>query len=105
MTISITQTGGKVTHVSNTFEVTTSYTDMVVTAMNGDLVVAPGAQTNHGEYEQGRMSVHILNAQGMEVRGFSMSGSTTIDVSDLPAGIYFVNVIGGQVVTKKIIVE
>ena len=57
------------------------------------------------DYELGRVSVHILNAQGVEVRGFSMKGSATIDVSDLPSGLYFVNVIGGKVVTRKIIVE
>ena len=57
------------------------------------------------DYEQGRMSVHILNAQGVEVRGFSMSGTATIDVSDLPSGLYFVNVIGGKVVTRKVVIN
>jgi hypothetical protein len=57
------------------------------------------------DYTKGRMSVHILNAQGTEVRGFSMNGSATIDVSDLPAGLYFVNIIGGKVVTKKVMIE
>nr|MCR5013161.1 T9SS type A sorting domain-containing protein [Bacteroidales bacterium] len=56
------------------------------------------------DYTKGRMSVHILNAQGVEVRGFSMNGSATIDVSDLPAGLYFVNVIGGKLVTKKVMI-
>ena len=57
------------------------------------------------DYEQGKLCVHILNAQGVEVRGFVMDKQTTIDVSDLPSGLYFVNVIGGKVVTQKIIVE
>ncbi|MBQ8958466.1 MAG: T9SS type A sorting domain-containing protein [Bacteroidales bacterium] len=57
------------------------------------------------DYELGRMSVHIYNAQGVEVRGFVMDQQATIDVSDLPAGMYFVSVIGGKVVTKKVIVE
>ena len=57
------------------------------------------------DYEAGMLCVHILNAYGQEVRGFVMDKQATIDVSDLPAGIYFVNVIGGKVVTKKIIVE
>jgi hypothetical protein len=26
-------------------------------------------------------------------------------MSDLPAGLYFVNIVGGKVVTKKVIVE
>ena len=57
------------------------------------------------DYEQGRMSVHIYNAKGVEVRGFVMDQQATIDVSDLPSGLYFVSVIGGKVVTKKVVVE
>ena len=64
-----------------------------------------GSMTITTDYELGRMSVHILNSQGVEVRGFSMEGSATIDMSDLPSGLYFVNIIGGKVVTKKVIVE
>ena len=56
------------------------------------------------DYEHGRMSVHILNAQGVEVRGFTLNGTATIDVSDLPSGLYFVNAIGGKVVTKKVVI-
>ena len=56
------------------------------------------------DYDHGRASVRIVNAQGVKVKGFSMSGSATIDVSDLPAGVYLVHVIGGQVVTKKVII-
>lgn len=43
--------------------------------------------------------------QGQEVRNFVFSGEKTIDVSDLAPGMYFVNVIGGQLVTKKLIIE
>jgi hypothetical protein len=57
------------------------------------------------DYELGRMGVHILNANGVEVRSFSMDSKTTIDVSDLPAGVYFVNIVGGKVVTKKVVIE
>ena len=39
------------------------------------------------------------------VKGFNMKESVTIDMSDLPAGSYFVNLIGGKVVTKKTVVE
>ena len=56
-------------------------------------------------YEQGKLCVHILNAQGVEVRSFVMDKYATIDVSDLPAGLYFVNIIGGKVITKKVFVE
>ena len=57
------------------------------------------------DYELGKLCVHIMNAQGQEVRGFVMDKQATIDVSDLPAGLYFVSVIGGKVVTQKVIVE
>lgn len=57
------------------------------------------------DYEHGMVCVHILNAYGVEVRGFVMEGSKTIDVSDLPAGIYFVNIIGGKMVTRKVVIE
>ena len=64
-----------------------------------------GQMTIATDYELGRVSVHIWNAQGQEVRGFSMDGTATIDVNDLPSGLYFVHIIGGKVVTKKIIIE
>ncbi|MBE6336373.1 MAG: T9SS type A sorting domain-containing protein [Lentimicrobiaceae bacterium] len=56
-------------------------------------------------YDKGKVCVHILNVQGQEVRNFVFSESTTIDISDLTPGMYFVNVIGGQVITKKLIVK
>ena len=54
-------------------------------------------------YEKGRTGVHIINAHGAEVRRFSMQGTATVDMSDLPAGIYFVQILGGKMVTRKII--
>jgi hypothetical protein len=57
------------------------------------------------DYEMGKLCVHILNAQGQEVRGFVMDKQATIDVSGWAPGLYFVNIIGGKVVTKKVIVE
>ena len=57
------------------------------------------------DYELGHMGVHILNSHGVEVRRFSMEKQATIDMSDLPAGLYFVNIVGGKVVTRKVIVE
>ena len=55
------------------------------------------------DYEKGRVGVHIVNAQGVIVRNFNMIDAATIDVSDLPAGIYMVQVLGGKMITKKII--
>lgn len=64
-----------------------------------------GRMTIATDYEKGKLCVHILNAQGIEVKGFVMDAQATIDVSDLAPGLYFVNVIGGKVITKKIIVK
>ena len=66
---------------------------------------ARGQMTITTDYEKGKASVRIINAQGVQVRQFSMKGSATIDVSDLPSGIYFVHVIGGKVVTKKVMIQ
>ena len=57
------------------------------------------------DYELGRMSVHIQNVHGVEVRGFTMDRQATIDVSDLAPGVYFVSVIGGKVITKKLVIN
>ena len=74
-----------------------------------EVTITPNPVRNHmtitTNYEKGRTSVHILNAQGIQVRGFSMEGSATIDMSDLPAGVYIVKIIGGQMVTRKVVVE
>ena len=55
------------------------------------------------DYEKGRTGVHIINAQGIDVRRFSMQGTTTIDVSDLPAGVYTIQILGGKMVTRKFV--
>ena len=57
------------------------------------------------DYEQGYAGVHIFNAQGAAIRHFNMKGSATIDVSDLPSGLYFVHIVGGKVVTRKVVIE
>ncbi len=57
------------------------------------------------DYEKGKASVVFINSQGVKVRGFSMRGTATVNVSDLPSGMYFVHVIGGQVVTRKVVIQ
>ena len=66
---------------------------------------ARGQMTITTDYEKGKASVVIINPQGAKVRGFSMNGSATVDVSDLPSGIYFVHIIGGKVVTRKVVIQ
>jgi hypothetical protein len=55
------------------------------------------------DYKKGRVGVHIVDANGVIVRNFNMIDSATIDMSDLPAGVYVVQVLGGKLVTKKIV--
>ena len=57
------------------------------------------------DYTLGKLSVHIVNARGVEVRRFVMDSTATIDLSDLPSGVYFVSVIGGKMVTMKVVKE
>ena len=57
------------------------------------------------DYEKGKASVHIINSQGIRVRSFSVDGQRTVDVSDLPSGLYFVHVVGGKVVTRKVMIQ
>ena len=66
---------------------------------------ARGQMTITTDYDKGRASVVIINPQGAKVRGFSVEGQRTIDVSDLPSGIYFVHIIGGKVVTRKVMIQ
>jgi len=39
------------------------------------------------------------------VRNFSTAGSSTVDVADLPAGVYIVHIIGSQALTRKVVVQ
>ena len=50
MTANIEQSGGKVTSVSNTFEVTNEFENVSVTAFDGDLVVTPQKQNSYKDY-------------------------------------------------------
>ena len=66
---------------------------------------ARGRMTITTDYDIGSVSVRIINAQGVKVRGFSVKETATIDVSDLPSGLYFVHVVGGKVITRKVVIQ
>ena len=57
------------------------------------------------EYEKGMVSVMVLNMHGQMVANFALEGQRTIDVSNWPAGIYTIQILGGSVVTRKLVVE
>ncbi len=106
----ILRVSGKLVTYSNATDIlldTPSYPDVDADPFSVEITPNPvrDDMTISTDYKLGRLCVHILNAQGIEVRGFNMKGSATIDVSDLPSGLYFVNIIGGKVITKKIIIQ
>ena len=65
---------------------------------------ASNQMTISTNYDKGAVSVLVLNMHGQEVMYFTVEGSRTIDVSKLPAGIYTVKMLGGSVVTQKVVI-
>ena len=57
------------------------------------------------DYNKGAVSVMMLNMYGQMVKFFTIEGSRTIDVSRLPSGVYTLQMLGGCVVTEKIIIN
>ena len=57
------------------------------------------------DYDKGAVSVMMLNMQGQLVMFFTVEGQRTIDVSRLPAGVYTLQMLGGSVITEKIVIE
>ena len=57
------------------------------------------------DYDQGAVSVLMLNMQGQEVMYFTFEGERTLDVSQLPVGVYLVKMLAGQVITKKVVIN
>ncbi len=66
---------------------------------------AKGQFTLSTDYDNGAVSVMVLNMQGQIVANFAFEGQRTIDTSRWPAGIYTVQMLGGSLVTKKLVVE
>ena len=66
---------------------------------------AKGQFTLRTDYDKGAVSVMMLNMQGQMVMFFTVEGQRTIDVSRLPAGVYTLQMLGGSLVTRKLVVE
>ena len=66
---------------------------------------AKGQFTIRTDYDKGAVSVMMLNMYGQMVMFFTVEGQRTIDVSRLPAGVYTLQMLGGSMVTKKVVVE
>ena len=54
---------------------------------------------------EGMKDVNIVNSLGQIVKEFSFETSTTIDIRDLNNGVYFVKILGDNVITNKIVVR
>ena len=57
------------------------------------------------DYTQSMTSVIIINMEGNAVRKFAFKGEREINISDLPAGIYIVKILGDTMITKKLVVK
>lgn len=57
------------------------------------------------DYKHGAVSVMMLNTLGQMVMYFTVEGERTIDVSRLPKGVYTLQLLGGSLVTEKLIVR
>ena len=104
----ILRVSGKIISLSNTVEVLTDVPTLVEKeTFNVDIFPNPAKSTINfsSDYEHGKLSVLIVNAQGQEVRRFTFAGSRSIDVSDLTSGVYFVKILGNTMQTKKIVIR
>ena len=99
---------GKVISLSNNVEILTDVPAIVEKEpFNVNIFPNPAKSTLNfsSDYEYGKLSVLIINAQGQEVRRFTFDGSRSIDVSDLASGVYFVKILGNTLQTKKIVIK
>ena len=76
-------------------------------AFNAEIYPNPANSqvTLRTDYDKGAISVMVLNMQGQIVATFTMEGLRTLDVSRWPSGVYTVQMLGGSVVTKKILIN
>ena len=104
----VLRVSGKVVSLSNTIEILTEVPTITEKeTFNVDIFPNPASSTLNfsSDYERGKLSVLIMNAQGQEVRRFTFDGSRSIDVSDLASGVYFVKILGNTMQTKKIVIR
>ena len=104
----VLRVAGKVITYSNDEAILTSvHPEMPVAAFGMQMYPNPakGQVTLATDYEKGIVSVMVLNMQGQIVATFIVEGQRTIDVSHWPAGIYTVQILGGQLVTKKLVIQ
>ena len=104
----VLRVAGKVITYSNDEDILTSvHPELPETTFHAELYPNPakGQFTLRTDYEMGAVSVMVLNMQGQIVATFTVEGQRTIDVSRWPAGVYTVQMLGGSLVTRKLVVE
>ena len=104
----ILRVSGKIISFSNDENVFTGVHQMATEqAFQAEVYPNPAKHqvTINTNYEQGAVSVMMLNALGQMVMYFTVDGQRTVDVSHLPAGVYTLQMLGGSVITKKIIIN
>lgn len=104
----VLKVSGKVVSYSNDENVLTSLHEApLALPFEAQLYPNPAFKqlTIRTDYEKGAVSVLIVNMQGHEVMYFTVEGERTIDISGLTPGIYVVKMLGGGMVTKKLIVK
>ena len=104
----VLRVAGKVITYSNDEDILTSvHPELPETAFHAELYPNPakGQFTLRTDYEMGAVSVMVLNMHGQIVAIFTVEGQSTIDVSRWPAGVYTVQMMGGSLVTRKLVVE
>ena len=103
----ILRVSGKVVTYSNNKEVFTGIHQAIANpAFTAELYPNPakGQVTIRTDYDKGAVSVMMLNAWGQMVMYFTVEGERTINVSHLPAGVYTLQMLGGSLVTKRLVV-
>ena len=104
----ILKVSGKVVSYSNDENVLTEVNQTIAEPPFTALVYPNPAQkqfTITTNYDHGAVSVMMLNNLGQIVMYFTVDGKRTIDVSRLPAGVYTLQMLGGSLVTKKLVIR
>ena len=104
----ILKVSGKVISYSNDEDIFTNVHQTVVEpAFQVELYPNPAQYqvTLRTDYDKGVVSVMMLNAWGQMVMFFTVDGERNIDVSHLSPGVYTLQLLGGSMVTKKLIVK
>lgn len=99
---------GKVITYSNDEDILTSvHPELPEAAFAAEIYPNPAKSqvTISTDYEKGVVCVMVLNMQGQMMANFTVEGQRTIDVSRWPAGVYTVQMLGGSVVTKKLVIN